>query len=76
MSTGYTTEDLFREIDGKEYDSYRELEEAVIALFNQHLQDFPPHYSYRHAITWADRNRWLQPTNGRFTVKMSHGAPA
>jgi hypothetical protein len=74
MASSYTTEDLFREIDGQEYGSYREFEQAVISLFNQHLHDFPPHYSYRDAIVWADRNHWLRPNDGRFTVAM--GTPA
>lgn len=76
MSETYTTEDLFREIDGKEYRSYRELEEEVIHLFNRHLGDFPPHYSYRDAIAWADHKRWLHPQAGRFVVEISQGAPA
>jgi hypothetical protein len=76
MAKRYTTEDLFREMDGKEYPSYRELEKAVIDLFNQHLRDFPPHYSYRDAIIWADRNRWLKPHDGRFTVTFRQGAHA
>lgn len=76
MAKRYSTEDLFREIDGEEYGSYRELEEAVIALFNAHLEDFPPHYSYRDAIVWADRNEWLRPSGSRFTVAMSQAAPA
>lgn len=76
MSKRYTTEDLFREMEGREFPSYRELEQAVIDLFNQHLQDFPPHYSYRDAIVWADRQRWLRPDQGRFTVKLEEGAHA
>jgi hypothetical protein len=72
----YTTEDLFQEIDGKSFGSYRELEEVVIRLFNEHLQDFPPHYSYRDAITWADRQRWLQPRDGGFAVEMKKVTPA
>lgn len=76
MTRRYTTEDLFREMDGREFPSYRELEAAVIDLFNQHLRDFPPHYSYRDAIVWADRHSWLKPHEGRFTVEVEHGAHA
>ena len=71
MPERFTIEDLFREIEG-EFPSYRALEQRVIALFNEHLQDFPPHYSYRDAITWADRQRWLQPLNGGFRVELAH----
>jgi hypothetical protein len=76
MADQYTVEDLFLEMSGKEYPSYRELENAVITRFNAHLGDFPPHYSYRDAISWADRKRWLQPHGGRFTVSIRPGTPA
>lgn len=70
MDRPYTTEDLFREMDGKSYSSYREFEYAVIELFNEHLWDFPAHYSYRDAIVWADRNGWLRPGEDSFAVDM------
>jgi hypothetical protein len=76
MPERYTTEDLFRELDGQNYGSYRELEQAVIGVFNQHLEDFPPHYTYRDAITWADRRGWLTPTNGGFGVTLDKAATA
>jgi hypothetical protein len=76
MNKPYSTEDLFREMDGKSYRSYSEFEQEVIALFNEHLWDFPPHYSYRDAITWADRNGWLRPGDGRFAVDMKGVAAA
>ncbi len=70
MDKPYTTEDLFRELDGERYPSYRAFEEQVIALFNEHLWDFPSHYSYRDAITWADRHEWLRPSENGFAVDM------
>jgi hypothetical protein len=76
IEMGYTTEDLFNEIDGKTYASYREFEDEVIGLFNQHLSDFPPHYTYRDAITWADRNGWLHPSESEFSVDMRGVAAA
>jgi hypothetical protein len=76
MDSEFTIEDLFREMDGEDFESYREFEQAVIDRFNQHLDEFPPHYDYRDAITWADRNRWLQPHDGRLKVEIGRGAPA
>lgn len=76
MADPFTTEDLFSEIDGRDFSSYSEFEQEVIVLFNRHLGEFPPHYSYRDAIVWADRNHWLHPTGRGFTVDMRKPAPA
>jgi hypothetical protein len=71
MSERYSIEDLFKELDGQSFGAYRDFEAAVIKVFNNHLQEFPPHYSYRNAITWADRQGWLEPTNGGVKVRLS-----
>jgi hypothetical protein len=74
MADSYTTSDLFRELGGKSYDSYQEFELEVIRLFNEHLDAFPPHYSYRDAIVWADRHGWLKATNGGLEVQLDSAA--
>ena len=71
MADRYSTADLFRELDGRSFSSYRKFEEAVIAAFNEHLDEFPPHYSYRNAIAWADQQGWLQTKNGDLKVDLS-----
>jgi hypothetical protein len=66
----FSLRELFAPIDGRTYSGEKDFQLAVIDLFNQHLRDFPPHYSYRDAITWAMRQRWLTVNGSRIVVSL------
>ena len=59
MQQRLTSDDLFGKLNGNTYATYRELEEGIVGLFNRHLMEFPPHYSYRQLIEWVQRNNWI-----------------
>lgn len=63
MAEQFTNVDLFQALTGRTYPSYRAFESDVITVFNEHLAAFPPHYSYRDAISWAQRRGWLDPVD-------------
>jgi hypothetical protein len=49
-------EAILEELDGQRFDSYRILEECVVELFNRHLAEFPPNYSYKELLKWGTQN--------------------
>lgn len=55
--------DLFRDLDGRHFDTRQQLEEAVLEIFNRHVAELPIGYSYKDAIEGARAEGWLQ-TNG------------
>lgn len=60
--------DLFAPLDGRTFEGELAFQQAVIARFNEHLNEFPPHYSYRDAITWARRQGWLRVEGSSITI--------
>jgi hypothetical protein len=69
--------EFFSALDGQEYDTYRQLQEAVRRQFNEHLADFPPQYSYLQLIEWGERQRWIRPADGaRFRIQVDQGQPS
>jgi len=63
--------DLFRDLDGKSFQSRRELEEAVLVIFNRHVAELPIGYSYKDAIEGARAEGWLQTNGGGHGVKVT-----
>lgn len=61
---GDTSSAIFEQINGREFASYRLLEQHIVELFNKHLSEFPPHYTYRHVLEWGERHRWIEPIHG------------
>lgn len=61
--TRITLVDLFEDLRGKRFDNRRELEEAVVEVFNRHVSELPVGYSYMDAIDGARAHGWLV-TNG------------
>ncbi len=61
--TRITLVDLFEDLHGKRFENRRELEEAVVEVFNRHVAELPVGYSYMDAIDGARARGWLV-TNG------------
>lgn len=59
VESGFSIEDLFTELEGRDFQGEYEFRDAVIEGFNENLGYFPPDYSYLDAITWAHRQGWL-----------------
>lgn len=59
QTSRFSVRDLFNQLAGQEFGDHKLFEQAVVSVFNAHLDDFPPGYSYRSAISWAETNGWL-----------------
>lgn len=57
----FTTSEFFGELNGREFSTYRSLEENVVTIFNKYRAKFPPQYSYRNLIEWGLQNKWIVP---------------
>ncbi|HEX8207465.1 MAG TPA: hypothetical protein VF587_15485 [Solirubrobacteraceae bacterium] len=57
----FTLETLFRDaaLDGKWFESKQQLEETFVEVFNRHISEMPPSYSYGAVLAWAQRQGWL-----------------
>ena len=68
----FSARDLFNQLAGQEFGDHKLLEQAVVSMFDDHLTDFPPGYTYRNAIDWAERQGWLfsHPKLGLLVVSM------
>jgi hypothetical protein len=62
-SQRYSAHSLFEQLDGQHFERFDDLQQAVHALFSQHLADFPVGYDYEDAIKLAERRGWLTPEN-------------
>ncbi len=51
--------DLFREMDGREFETRQELEHAVVEVFNRHISAFPVGFTYEDALEAARAFGWL-----------------
>ncbi len=57
--TNVTLDELFRELDGKDFATRRELEMAVVEVFNRHVSALPVGFTYEDAIEAARVAGWL-----------------
>ena len=60
----FSSRGFFEKLSGSEYPTHRKLEEAILALFNEHLVNLPPRYSYRDLIEWGERNNCITQIKG------------
>lgn len=58
-----TLQDLFRDLDGRHFESRQAFEAAFVDVFNRHVAELPIGYSYMDAIEGARAQGWLH-TNG------------
>jgi hypothetical protein len=66
----FTTQELFRALNGRVYSSYQDFDAAVRDVFDNHRTGFPVGYSHRQAIAWARRNGWVGVDQGRLRVQL------
>lgn len=72
-----SSRDLFKPLDGREFDDYQQLQDAILSVFNQHLAAAPPRYSYLQLIEWGKRNSWIVPADGqKFRISLEKGQPS
>jgi hypothetical protein len=70
-TSNFSVAELFAPLDGETFEGEAAFQHAVIDRFNQHLDEFPPHYDYRDAITWAVRQSWIQVEGAQITVALA-----
>ena len=57
--TSVTLEELFNELNGRDFATRRELETAVVDVFNRHVSELPVGFTYEDAIEAALVAGWL-----------------
>ena len=67
---GVTLPDLFAELQDRHFDSRRQLEAAVVEVFNRHVGELPIGFSYHDAIDAARVHGWLQTNGGTHGVRV------
>lgn len=60
----FSSRDLFAALDGQVFRTQRDLQTAVLELYNRHLADFPPDYGYVELVEWGISNGWVIPDEG------------
>jgi len=55
-ATVRTPAELFAELPGQRFPSYREFESTLVASFNARAFDFPSGYGWRDALSWGIRH--------------------
>ncbi len=66
-----TSRELLQPLDGRVFATDRELHEAVLEIFNQHLSELPPGYYYTQLIEWARRQEWILRTDSGYRVQLT-----
>jgi hypothetical protein len=65
-----TSKALYGKIDGQRFGSFEDLERAIVQVYNEHLNEFPPGYSYRQLLEWGNQNQWIVRDDGGFKVSI------
>lgn len=60
---------LFAELE-KQYSRYEDLENAIVNIYNKHLRELPPGYTYKRLLEWGVQNRWIVEEGGRFRIRL------
>lgn len=55
-----TFREVLQELDGREFEDSRALQEAVRQAFNKRVLDFPPGYTHFDVIKRGVENRWIE----------------
>jgi len=71
----YSVAALFCELDGQSFSTFEELVDAVLALMNAHLTEFPVGYGYRDALLLARERGWLSVSQEGRAVTVTCSAP-
>ena len=66
----FNSKDLFRELAGRRFINYGELEETVLEIINRHLESWPLGYTFKNAIRNAEQKGWLIKESDGLLVSM------
>ena len=61
---------IFRQLSGRTYSNFHELESRLLQEFNRHVGDIPPSYSYRQLIELGQTRGWVTRAEGQFRVEL------
>lgn len=64
----FDTKVIFREIQGRRFDTYGELEVAVFKKFNYYRERFPMYFTHTTLIDWGVKNSYIKIEDDRFVV--------
>lgn len=64
------TQELFASLDGQEFRSYVDFDQAVHAALQAHRSAFPLTYTPRQAISWARQNGWIKDSNDVLVIEV------
>ena len=59
MTSGFTSRSLFRELDGRTFSTYRDLERQIREIFSSHIESFPGQYSPDRLLEFGERMKWI-----------------
>ena len=65
----YSTEQLFRDLEGQQFERYDEFRGAVRDLFVANLAEFPVGYDFEDAISYAHQKKLINPV-GRIGLEI------
>ncbi len=52
---------LFLPLNGKTYETYLDLEDEMIGVYNKVLGAFPPNYTCEQLLEYGERRGWVVP---------------
>lgn len=58
LFSGSTSRDVLGQLE-QQYPNYDSFVSSLVDVFNQHVAEFPPGYTYRDLIELAMRRRWI-----------------
>lgn len=64
------TQELFAGLEGKEFRSYVDFDQAVREALLEHRSAFPLTYTPRQAISWARQNGWIKDSSRGLLVEV------
>lgn len=67
---GSPTQELFASLDGQEFRTYVDFDQAVQAALRAHRSAFPLTYTPRQAISWARQNGWIKDSNDGLLIEV------
>lgn len=63
-----TAREVFKELNGRTFQNYAELEIVVVELYNKYLGYWPSGYHYRNLLDLGERNGWIRQEGSLLVV--------
>jgi hypothetical protein len=72
MTSHFTSRDLFRELNGQEFATYRALEREIAERFSSQIESFPGQYSVDRVLELGERLGWIvEFAKGRYRIEFT-----